>query len=98
MLPLLTVRLVGVTLIVKSPTCVTTSDTAAVRVRGPLVARIVNPYVPAGVDAEVDTVIVVDPEAIKDAGLKETDAPAGNPVTLNATFPVNPGPPVTVAV
>ena len=65
--------------------------------RGPLVARIVSAYVPAGVEAEVDTVIVVDPEAINEAGLNDADAPAGNPVTLNATFPVKPGPAVTVA-
>ena len=40
---------------------------------------------------------VVDPEVLTDAGLNEAAAPDGNPLTLNATVPVNPVPGVTVA-
>lgn len=98
LLPFCTDWVAGETEIVKSPTWVTTSDTAVVRVTFALVPRIVNEYVPAGVEADVDTVIVVDPEATTEAGLKDAEAPAGRPVTLKATVPVKPDAGVTVAV
>ena len=45
---------------------------------------------PAGVVAELETVSVDDPEVAIDAGLNAAVTPAGNPVTLSATVPVNP--------
>ena len=65
---------------------------------GPLVPLIVSVYVPVGVEALVETLMVVDPEVLTDAGLNEAVAPVGSPVTLNATVPLNPVPGVTVAV
>jgi len=51
------------------------------------------------VPAVVDTVIVVDPEAVIDAGLKLALAPLGNPaVTAKVTVPPNPPEGVTVSV
>ena len=98
LLPFWTVPLAGETEIVKSPTWVTTSVTPAVRVTPPLVPRIVSGYVPAGVDAEVDTVTAVDPDVTTDGGLKEGVAPDGSPVMLKVTVPVKPDKGVTVAV
>jgi hypothetical protein len=94
--PLVIVRLAGVAVMLKSP--VTTSVTVVVRVSGPLVPRMVSVWVPAGVDAVVETLIVVEPDVFTDVGLNEAVAPAGNPVTLNATVPVKPVPGVTVAL
>jgi hypothetical protein len=42
--------------------------------------------------------MVVAPEDVTDAGLNDGVTPAGNPVTVNDTTPLNPEPPVTVAV
>ena len=77
---------------------VTTSVTLTVRVRGPLVARIVNGYFPAGVSVVVATVSVLEPSIVTDTGLNHAVAPDGNPVTLKSTAPVKPVPGVTVAV
>ena len=68
------------------------------RVIPALVPRMVSGYVPAGVEADVDTVTAVDPDATTDGGLNEADAPDGSPVTLKVTVPVKPDPGVTVAV
>jgi hypothetical protein len=46
----------------------------------------------------VETLSVVEPEVLTDAGVNEAVAPDGNPVTLNATVPLKPVPAVTVAV
>ena len=46
----------------------------------------------------VVTVIVDVPEPDTDAGLNDALAPAGSPLTLRATLPVNPFTPVTIAV
>jgi len=43
-----------------------------------------------GVELEVLTDSVEDPEPVTELGLKLTVAPEGNPVMLNATFPLNP--------
>ena len=51
-----------------------------------------------GVDPLVDTVSVVGPDVLTDAGLKDAVAPAGRPVTPKVTVPVKPVPGVTVAV
>ena len=90
------VLLDGVTEIAKS--AVTTSVTLKVCVSGPLVPLIVSVYVPPGVEALVETVRVVEPEVVMDAGLNEAVVPDGSPVTLNATVPLNPVPGLTVAV
>lgn len=45
---------------------------------------------PVGVELEVFTVKVEDPEAETERGEKLAVAPEGNPVTLKLTFPVNP--------
>ena len=51
-----------------------------------------------GVDPLVDTVSVVCPEVVTDVGLNDPVAPAGRPITLKLTVPVNPPLGVTVAV
>jgi hypothetical protein len=42
----------------------------------------------------VDTLNVVDPEPVTVAGLNVAVVPAGNPVTLKVTVPLNPAPAV----
>ena len=46
----------------------------------------------------METLKVVEPDALTDAGLNEAVAPDGSPLTLNVTVPVKPVPAVTVAV
>ncbi len=46
----------------------------------------------------VVTVMVEEPEAFTDVGLKLAVAPEGSPVTLKLTVPVNPPDGVTVTV
>jgi hypothetical protein len=46
--------------------------------------------VPSGVEVEVFTVTIEDPEPEIEAGAKLAVAPVGNPVILKLTFPVNP--------
>jgi hypothetical protein len=98
-LPFGIVRLAGVAVIVKSPTTttLTTSVTSNECDTGPLVAVIRSGYVPDGVDAFVETVNVVAPEPVTEAGANAAVAPAGRPVTPKVTTPVN-GARVTVAV
>ena len=64
----------------------------------PLVPVMVRVYVPAGVVLLVVTERVEEPEAVIEVGLKEPVAPAGSPLTLNATVPAKPPEPVTVVV
>ena len=59
---------------------------------------IVSVYVPTGVEALVETLSVVGPDVLTDAGLNEAVAPDGSPLTLKVTVPLNPVPGVTVAV
>ncbi len=55
--------------------------------------------VPVGVKvASVVTVRVEEPDAVTDAGLKLAVAPAGRPLALNVTVPLNPPTAATVAV
>jgi len=68
----------------------TTSVAEAVCTRGPLVAVIVNGYVPPEVEASVDTFITEVPEPATDVGVNVALAPVGNPLTLNPTLPLNP--------
>ena len=54
---------------------------------------------PAGVEAEVDTLSVEEPEPpLIELGLKLALAPLGNPLTLRLTVLVKPPEGVTVAV
>ena len=76
----------------------TTSVTEAVCDRVPLVPVMVKGNVPAGVALLVETVIVEEPDAVTDVGLKLALAPLGNPLTLNVTVPVKPLDGVTVTV
>jgi hypothetical protein len=92
----LIVMLAGVAEIEKSP--LTTSVTLTVRVSGPLVPRIVSGYVPGGGVPLVATLSVVEPDVVSDVGAKDAVAPAGKPVTLKFTVPVNPVPGLSVAV
>jgi hypothetical protein len=46
----------------------------------------------------VDTLIVVDPDVVTEAGLNVAVAPEGNPVTVKPTVPVKPLTGLTVAV
>lgn len=64
----------------------------------PLVPVIVSGKVPVGVEVLVVTVIVEEPEPATEGGLKLALAPAGNPLALRVTVPVNPPEAVTVAV
>lgn len=66
----------------------------------PLVPVIVIVEVPAGVVLAVITVIVEVPEPDTEAGTKLAVAPAGSPLALKVTVPVNPftAPTVTVYV
>jgi hypothetical protein len=54
--------------------------------------------VPVGVELEVFTAKVEDPEPETELGVKLAVAPEGNPVTLKLTFPVNPLEGVTLTV
>ena len=76
----------------------TTSVTVVVCVRVPLVPVIVKGNVPVGVVLLVVTVIVEEPDVVTDVGLKLAPAPAGNPLALKVTVPVNPPDGVTVMV
>ena len=55
-----------------------------------LLTVIVSGYVPAGVDVDVLTVNVEEPELLIVAGLKLAVAPAGNPLTLSVKAPLTP--------
>ena len=72
----------------KSGGAVTTSVAVVVRVKLPLTPVIVNVYVPTGVLALVVTESV--DEVVAGFGVKLPVAPAGNPLTVNVTCPVNP--------
>jgi hypothetical protein len=85
--PCVTVRLDGEPLRVKSGVD-TTRDTLAVCVRDPLTPVIVNAYVPLGVVVLVVTERLE--EAVAGLGVNAPLAPAGNPLTLKATWPVKP--------
>jgi hypothetical protein len=54
--------------------------------------------VPAGVEPEVFTDRLEDPEPVTELGLKLAVAPDGNPVMLKLTFPVNPTEGVTLTL
>ncbi len=82
----------------KSAGAFTTKVTVAVWVRLPLVPVIVKVELPVGVVAAVVTVMVDEPELLTDDGLKLAVAPAGNPLALKLTLPLNPPDGVTVAV
>jgi len=83
----------------KSGGGLTTSVTEVVREGGlVLVPVIVTAELPSTVLVVVDTVIVVEPEVVIDAGLKLALAPLGNPPALKVTVPVNPPEGVTVTV
>ena len=64
----------------------------------PLVPVIVSGKLPVGVVLAVVTVIVEEPEVVTDGGVKLAVAPAGNPLALKVTVPVNPPVGVTVTV
>jgi hypothetical protein len=68
----------------------TTKLTVVVCVSAPLVPLIVSVDVPTGVLPVVVTVNVELPVPVTVAGEKPAVAPAGNPLTLSATAPVNP--------
>jgi hypothetical protein len=98
-LPAVTVCDAGDAATEKSPTtaAVTTRVTEAVCVVVPLVPVMVNGKLPVGVVLLVVIVRVELPE-VSDVGLNEPLAPAGNPLTVRPTLPVNPPLGVTVAV
>ena len=53
---------------------------------------------PVGVELEVVTVKVEEPEPATELGEKLAVAPEGNPVTLKLTFPVDPLGAVTLTI
>lgn len=65
-------------------------------VNAPLVPEIVTVDVPAGVDAEVVTVIVDD--VVAGFGENVAAAPAGKPVAVSVTEPLNPFEPAIATV
>jgi hypothetical protein len=69
-------------------TRVTVSATVVVRVKPPLTPLIVSVYVPTGVLSLVVTENV--DEVVAGFGVKLPPAAAGNPLTVNVTWPVNP--------
>lgn len=85
----LTVALKGEAVTEKSAT---TSVTCVECVRPPLVAVIVNGYVPAGVDDEVVTERVEDrpSDGVMEFALKLAFAPEGSPATPKLTGALNP--------
>ena len=50
----------------------------------------INGNPPRGADFVVVTVRTEDPEPVTDGGEKELPVPAGRPLTLNVTLPINP--------
>src|SRR5207249_2012726 len=80
----------GVADTVKSGGGFTVSVTVAVRVTVPLVPVIVRVAGPTGVVCAVVTVSVAVPAPAIDDGANVAVAPAGSPLTLSATVPVNP--------
>jgi hypothetical protein len=77
---------------------VTDSVTVVACVKLPLVPVIVNVDVPTGVLPVVVTVSVELPAPVTVAGEKLAVAPAGNPLALSVTTPVNPFKAPTLAV
>lgn len=76
----------------------TIRDTLAVCVRLPLVPVMVIVLEPLGVEPEVVTVSVEEPDPVMDAGLKLAVAPAGRPLALRVTAALNPFCAATVTV
>ena len=76
----------------------TISVTFAVCDKLPLVPFTAIVFVPAGVEANVVTVMVEGPEPATEAGLKLAVAPVGKPVALKVTDPLKPLMALTVAV
>ena len=77
----------------------TTSVAVAVCVSVPLVPVTVSVDVLAGVLEAVDTVIVeLDTGGLTEVGLNVAVAPAGRPLAVNVTMPLNPLEGVTVTV
>ena len=87
-MPGVTRRLDGDAPIAKSGGVITTSVAVVVRVKLPLTPVIVSVYVPTGVLVLVVTESV--DEVVAGFGVKLPLAPAGRPLTVNATWPVNP--------
>jgi hypothetical protein len=83
---------------VKSPAVFTISVTLTECTTAALVPRMEREYVPAGVDALVDTVSDDEPDPVTVAGLNAAVAPAGRPEAESVTLPVKPAPAVTAAV
>ena len=52
--------------------------------------RTVSGELPGGVEEEVETLSVLEPEVEIDAGLNDAEAPAGSPLTLSETGPLKP--------
>src|SRR5215472_13563473 len=62
----------------------------------PLEPVIVTVALPAAAVVDAENVTVLEPDV--DAGLKEAETPAGNPLALNATLPLKPPEGVTEMV
>src|SRR5713101_3637670 len=91
LLPAFSVNEVGFADTVKSGCCtlVTCRVTLAVCVRLPPVPVIVSVYVPAAVALVVETFNVEEPEPVTEVGFNVAVTPAGAPLTLSATAPLN---------
>ena len=76
----------------------TTNVTVVLCCNVPEVPVMVTVYVFPGVDPVVTRLIADVPAALSDAGLKLAVVPAGKPLALNVTVPVNPFSAPTVAV
>jgi len=92
------VRLVGAIGEMVSAEMITESTGVIEWLNAPLVPVTLRLELPTGVPADVDTVIVVEPDVVTVAGLKEAEAPAGRPEAEKLTEPVKFGPGTTLMV
>jgi hypothetical protein len=92
------VKFVGAVGGVVSAERITESTGVTVWLSEPLVPVTVKLELPVGVLAEVVTVMVVEPDVVMVAGLKDAEAPEGRPEAEKLTEPVKLGPGTTLTV
>ena len=91
-------KLVGADGGIVSAETITESTGVTVWLSAPLDPATVKLKLPTVVEPAVETVIVVEPEVVTVAGLKEALAPLGSPAAEKPTDPVKPGAGTTVIV
>ena len=91
-------RLVGAVGGMVSPETITERTGVTEWFKAPLVPVTVKLELPIGVLVDVVTVMVVEPEVVTVAGLKDAEAPEGRPKAEKLTEPVKLGPGTTLTV